>query len=368
MRHSLVLPLLLVACGEPSDVDGPAGPGASEPAAILDGQPVVPPPNRPAVGKGRLEFEETSQDLGQIEEGAIVPLAYPFRVVGEEPVIVTSMRTSCGCTNASLFVGPDQLEPGTPLEPGTVGEIRAEFKSKGFRKRKDASITLLGNGIGMPQALALTVYIRPTYDIEPPVAVFHEIPAGTEASASVRVRSAERLEIVEWQQLPPGVAVGSVGESVRAPDGVNWDTQIELLATADAPEGALFGQLRAQTTMAQPLDLRYSGRVVGPVLYRPDRLIAFGLVPKATPAIRNLDIQARQADLVLPEPSFRISGSAADRFQAELQTLDAGRHYRLKLRLKEGLGRGRYDAQLRVTFPDSGLSHRDFTLTATVRS
>ena len=68
-------------------------------------------------------FDSTYQDLGKVEEGQIVDVAFRFKNSGSKPLIVTSVSVGCGCTTISE-------KPNEPVLPGQDGVIRAKFDSK----------------------------------------------------------------------------------------------------------------------------------------------------------------------------------------------------------------------------------------------
>src|SRR5687767_4894052 len=68
-------------------------------------------------------LDSTYQDLGKVEEGQIVDVAFRFKNSGSKPLIVTSVSVGCGCTTISE-------KPNEPVLPGQDGVIKAKFDSK----------------------------------------------------------------------------------------------------------------------------------------------------------------------------------------------------------------------------------------------
>jgi len=46
----------------------------------------------------KIEFEKTVHDYGQIEQGANGEAVFKFRNVGSEPLVLSGVSASCGCT------------------------------------------------------------------------------------------------------------------------------------------------------------------------------------------------------------------------------------------------------------------------------
>lgn len=104
---------------------GPAASAAavSDPATVSDPAASDAASEEPA-GPSALLFDRTTADLGTIsEDDAPVVVEFPFRNGGTSPVVVTQVRTTCGCTIPEY--------PREPIRPGAGGTIRVTFHPKG---------------------------------------------------------------------------------------------------------------------------------------------------------------------------------------------------------------------------------------------
>jgi hypothetical protein len=73
---------------------------------------------------------ETDHDFGQVRQGYPVKFTFQFKNITQEPILLETVRTTCGCTAAKW--------PEEPILPGETGEILIEFdtfKSGDFRKK-----------------------------------------------------------------------------------------------------------------------------------------------------------------------------------------------------------------------------------------
>jgi hypothetical protein len=68
-------------------------------------------------------LDSTYQDLGKVEEGQVVEVAFGFKNTGQQPLIIPDVSVGCGCTTISK-------KPEEPLMPGDEGVIKAKFDSK----------------------------------------------------------------------------------------------------------------------------------------------------------------------------------------------------------------------------------------------
>lgn len=100
----------------------------------------------PSVGWAapRLSVAEPEYDFGQIFQGESTQHEFHFTNVGDEPLLVTKVRSSCGCTAA--------LASSSRLQPGESGEIQATFDSTRFRGPVTKTIYLYTNDLSQPVA------------------------------------------------------------------------------------------------------------------------------------------------------------------------------------------------------------------------
>lgn len=71
-----------------------------------------------------LVWEKSSHDFGEVIEGTQVSHTFKFTNKGNEPLILTRVQPSCGCTVPNNW-------PKDPIMPGASGEISVSFNSSG---------------------------------------------------------------------------------------------------------------------------------------------------------------------------------------------------------------------------------------------
>jgi len=84
-----------------------------------------------------IEFKEKEIDFGEIESGETVDIRYEFENIGDKPLIIKNVSTSCGCTATKL----EKRE----YQPGEKGEIPTKFFSKGYNGRVIKTVTVTTN-------------------------------------------------------------------------------------------------------------------------------------------------------------------------------------------------------------------------------
>jgi len=67
----------------------------------------------------KIEFESETIDYGTIEKGADGIRVFKFKNTGDAPLIITKVKSSCGCTVPK--------KPEEPIMPGMTGEIEVKY-------------------------------------------------------------------------------------------------------------------------------------------------------------------------------------------------------------------------------------------------
>ena len=83
-----------------------------------------------------FKFEKEIIDYGKIEKGSNGERTFVFTNIGDSPLVIKNIQSSCGCTVPK--------KPNKPIMPGEKGEIKVSYDTKrigGFSK----SITIFSN-------------------------------------------------------------------------------------------------------------------------------------------------------------------------------------------------------------------------------
>ena len=85
----------------------------------------------------KIEFKETTIDYGTIEKGADGIRVFEFTNTGDAPLIISNVKSSCGCTVPK--------KPDGPIAPGETAEIKVVFNSKGKKNHQEKRVTITAN-------------------------------------------------------------------------------------------------------------------------------------------------------------------------------------------------------------------------------
>ena len=137
----LLMSAFVVSCASDPVADAKgaitATPDAS-PQSVND--PATPPTATPAVPTGPttvMSFDATEFDFGTVDEGEKVSHTYSFKNTGDEPLILSNAKGSCGCTVPKW--------PKEPIAPGEDGVVTVEFNSKNKKGKRNQKVTITAN-------------------------------------------------------------------------------------------------------------------------------------------------------------------------------------------------------------------------------
>jgi archaellum component FlaG (FlaF/FlaG flagellin family) len=84
-----------------------------------------------------VQIIDSLYDFGKVAEGQNVEYSYRFKNTGTQPLIVTNVSASCGCTVPE--------KPEAPIKPGETGFIKVKFNSEGRPGATHKAVTVLSN-------------------------------------------------------------------------------------------------------------------------------------------------------------------------------------------------------------------------------
>lgn len=100
-----------------------------------------------------VQMIDTVYDFGNVTEGENVEFSYRFKNTGTNPLIVTNVSASCGCTVPE--------KPEAPIKPGETGFIKVKFNSEGRPGATHKTVTVLSNAAPLFPELLLKGEVLP---------------------------------------------------------------------------------------------------------------------------------------------------------------------------------------------------------------
>lgn len=70
----------------------------------------------------KMDYAQYTVEYGDIDYGSDGERSWTFKNTGTEPLLITSVKGSCGCTVAKY--------PKTPIKPGETGTVKIKYDTK----------------------------------------------------------------------------------------------------------------------------------------------------------------------------------------------------------------------------------------------
>ena len=87
-----------------------------------------------------IVWEKSTHDFGDMTQGDKVEHTFKFTNVGTEPIVITNVEVTCGCTLPKSW-------PRDPIAAGGKGEIVVAFNSTGKLGKQNKVVTVVSNAV-----------------------------------------------------------------------------------------------------------------------------------------------------------------------------------------------------------------------------
>lgn len=250
-------------------------------------------------------FEATSHDFGTVASGAKTEFRFVFTNPYRDPIHISGVRTSCGCTTPTVV--------NDTVKTDEKGEILAHFNTDRFTGKRGATLTVT---IDKPQRaevqLRIDGVIRTDVSINPGVVNFGSIDRGAAAEQKVTVdyHGSSDWKIKEIKTDSPYLEAKVVEGDKRS----SRKSQLLVTLKNDAPVGYLRDQITLVTSdpNTPQLPLMVEGRVVAELTANPSNLI-LGAVPAGQKVTKQFVVQAKKpfkiTKVTCDDPSLETSVS-----------------------------------------------------------
>jgi Protein of unknown function (DUF1573) len=85
----------------------------------------------------KITMEETDFNFGSVNEGDVVKHTFKLKNVGNQPLLITDIRTTCGCTVPSWNK--------SPISANANDQVEVKFDTKGKANEQIKKITIIAN-------------------------------------------------------------------------------------------------------------------------------------------------------------------------------------------------------------------------------
>ncbi len=101
----------------------------------------------------RIVFLEESFDFGDITQGDRVEHTFEFENGGDQPLILSNVLTTCGCTASEW--------PREPIAPGESASLKVTFNSSGKMGVQNKVVTIISNALNSRERIRITTNVLP---------------------------------------------------------------------------------------------------------------------------------------------------------------------------------------------------------------
>ncbi len=108
---------------------------------------------KPTSTQADFLFEMENHDFGAITEGTQATYEFKFINTGKEPLVISNVQASCGCTTPKWST--------EPIAPGKSGTITATYNSTGRPGPFTKTITITSNAKSSPKILTINGTVSP---------------------------------------------------------------------------------------------------------------------------------------------------------------------------------------------------------------
>ncbi|MGI9544628.1 MAG: DUF1573 domain-containing protein [Cyclobacteriaceae bacterium] len=103
-----------------------------------------------------ITFAESTKSFGDITQGDVVQHIFQFTNEGTQPLILSNVLTTCGCTATEW--------PRDPIAPGKSGEIHVKFNSAGKMGPQNKIVTIVSNATNPKEKVSIKTNVLPKKD------------------------------------------------------------------------------------------------------------------------------------------------------------------------------------------------------------
>lgn len=116
--------------------------------------------NVQSVSNADIVFEKETHDFGKLQKGDPGTCTFVFKNTGTEPLILSNVKASCGCTTPSW--------PKEPIAPGKKGEIKVKYDTNRIGVI-NKSVTITSNAKTATKVLRILGEVEPEPQIIAPI-------------------------------------------------------------------------------------------------------------------------------------------------------------------------------------------------------
>ena len=226
-----------------------------------------------------IRFNEYTYDFGKADEGKEIEHIFKFKNAGKEELIITEVRTSCGCT-ATVLSDKNILPEGE-------GEIKATFNTTNYIGSQDHKIYVLSNDSVTPLVkLQVKGVVKKGLIVTPSNISFGSVQKGTLATRKLYIieSEGEKLNILKTQSSSEYISI----KVSRSTEAHRKGFLVDVALKSDIPVGRLEEKITIYTTSEKypKIEIPVTVNIKGDIEFRPNTFF-FGIVHPVRSSVSN---------------------------------------------------------------------------------
>jgi hypothetical protein len=199
----------------------------------------------------KIQLDEEVFNFGSVKQGTKVLHEFTFKNLGDADLVITDVKTSCGCTAA--------VTSARTIAPGGEGTLKVSFNSSGRSGSQNKSITLVSNDPENPRLMVrLSGKVdrgdQPQIRIEPKDLDIGVIDPGGSKSSEVTITNTGKVDLVLESFVGRNhVSVRNGDEEKTITIKPQESVKIEVVAAPEKTSGIYQGYLQIRNNSSQRL-------------------------------------------------------------------------------------------------------------------
>ena len=309
------------------------------PLAVAQDNPLIPGANSAPPGpQPKLLIENPLFDFGSATEATMVNHTFKLKNVGQGRLVISHVKTSCGCTAAT----PSK----NTLAPGEETDITVGFDTHFQKGHQVRTITAFTNDPDNPAAImTMQGVVKQQVSATPSNVAFGKVKQGTEVTKEVIISDLtnrkDPFTVSDVTNSNPAIKT----EKLNRPDG-KPGVLLKITLTKAMPVGT-FDDTVKLTTSRIPLQVDVFGQVTGDLSVAPAQ-VSFGIVPAGQEATRMVKLTNEGSK---PIKVLGITSTAIP-VSASAEPIDGSKDYKIIVQLHRGTPDGQVRGQLQIKTDD----------------
>jgi len=197
----------------------------------------------------KIQLDEEVFNFGSVKQGARVTHEFKFKNLGDADLVITDVKTSCGCTAA--------VTSAKTIAPDGEGSLKVNFNSSGRSGTQNKTITVVSNDPENPRLMVrLTGKVdrgdEPQIRIEPKDLDVGVIDPGGSKSSEVTITNTGKADLVlESFVGRSNVSVVNGADEKKMTLKPQESVKIEVVAAPEKMSGIYQGYLQIRNNSSQ---------------------------------------------------------------------------------------------------------------------